>query len=226
MSGPPDNIPPSELWAKITATPRPSAEVDFPRKDKEGAPIGKLRMWVLTQSEQMICAAEAARVAKELLKDQRKDDPSLGYDNVYNNAASVEILARACRDANDVTRPAFPSPKLLRQNMTADEIAILTRLYLQVQSELGPIIAYMSAEEEEAWIRRLAEGGTAFPLSLLSSEAHEHLTLSLASRLFRSLTSTSSPGSPPEESSNESPQPSEFDGALDDSNTEAHEESE
>ncbi len=199
MSSPPTDLPVSELWTALTQIPRPWKVVDFPRVDpitKE--PIGQVAIWVLTQEEQIAASAEADRVAKQLLKDpQRKGEANLGYENIYNNEATVQVLYRACRDVKDITRPAFPTSSLLRKHLSIDEISVLGVLYMQVQSSIGPIVSSMTAEEEKTWIGRLAEAGNIFPTGWLSQLEQERLLLSLASQLVSFWTATSSPGSEP-----------------------------
>lgn len=200
MSGPPTDISASELWSALTKIPRPWKVVDFPRVDpmtKE--PVGQLAIWVLTQEEQIAASAEADRVAKQLLKDpQRQGEANIGYENIYNNEATVQVLYRACRDVKDVKRPAFPSASVLRKQFSVDEISALAVLYLQVQGSIGPIVATMSVEEEKAWIGRLAEAGNVFPTSLLSPREQERLLLSMALQLVSFWTATPSPGSAPD----------------------------
>jgi len=202
--GPPASIEASELWALITQLPRPVRVVDFPGKDPNGSPVGQVAIWPLTQEELMICAAQASRVAKELMGAVTTTDPQLAYEKVFQDACASEILARACRDvkdeANGYKRAAFPAPREIRRRLTQDQIQILARAYLRVEAELGPVVATLSPEEEEAWIRRLAQAGNVFPIVSLSREALELLTLSLACRLRSSLTDTSSHGSPPDAS--------------------------
>ncbi len=201
-SGPPTDIPASELWNILCQIPRPYEIVDVPRNfpgtDK---PVGQVAIWVLTQEEQMICATNADRFSKKILKEAPKTgEENRGYDDIYNNAAVVEILCRCCRDATDVTKPAFPSPAEVRSKLSVDEVAVLFRNYLQIQATKGPIISYMDTDTLDAWIRRLAEAGNTLPLGCLSSAAHEDLTL--AQRLHKSLTDMSSAGSAPSDSPN------------------------
>lgn len=199
-NGPPEDIGAGELWALITTIPRPSKVIDFPRKDPiTGKYIGQLRIWPLTQAEQMEAAAEAERVAKGLVKDAKAADANLGYDAVYHNAAAVEVIFRACRDVSDVNKRAFPSPKMIGKMLSTDEVGALARAYQKAQAELGPVITRLSKEEEDAWIGRLAQGGSVFPSYLLSWDALEALAISMAKRLAASSTDTSSPGSQPEE---------------------------
>jgi|SRR5215210_7474121 len=202
MAGPPENIPPSDLWAQITQVPRPHRLVDFPRRDPgSGEPMGKVALQVLTQEEQMTCAAAAEAFTRKIIKEApRQDEAKRGYDDVYNNAAAVEVLFRACRRTEDVTRPFFPAPAEIRKHLTADEVGVLMTNYFTVQTELGPIVAHLSSEEVDAWITRLVEGGSAYPLDLLSSDVLRTLVVGMASQLRAYATATSSPGSEPDES--------------------------
>lgn len=201
MAGPPDNVDPTALWLALTAVPRPHRIVDMPRKlPGTDTPVGKIAIWPLTQEEQMICNAEADRFAKQMLKEgQRKEDENLGYRGIYSNETAIQVLFRSCRDADDLSRGAFPSTKLMRQTFTADEVTLLFELYIGVQLEVGPIIAYLTHEEMEAWIQRLEEGGSALPLALLAPQALNNLVLFMASQVVSSWTVTTSPGSPPDD---------------------------
>jgi hypothetical protein len=199
MSGPPTDIPASQLWLALSSQERPSKVVDFPRKTDSGEPVGQLRIRVLTQEEQMSSTKAAETLVKEHLKDGKKDE--LGYERLFTDAVCVEVLFRACRDVDDIKRTVFPSPKHMRNTLTTEECAMLFQHYLTVQLELGPIVVNMSDDEVEAWISRLAEGGSAFPFDLLSSDLQKILLLHMAYQLRSSQTDKSSVGSPPEESS-------------------------
>lgn len=197
-NGPPADTPSSELWSRLITIPRPWEVVDFPRLDPiTHEPIGQIAIWVLTQEEQTASSAAADRVAKQLLHDAQKNgEENLGYQNVYANEATVQVLHRACRDVKDIMRPAFPAPGLLRKHLSVDEIGVLATLYMQVQFKIGPIVARMTQDEEKEWIRRLADGGQVFPTSLLSPREHERLLVSMASQLVSFWTDTSFAGSP------------------------------
>ncbi len=197
-----EDLKPTDLWLAITAMPRPSDVVDFPRKGKDGKPIGQVRIQILTQEEQMLCSAEAERFTKKAIKDLPKgDEAQLGYQNVYNNSAAVEILFHACRQRDDAAKPFFPSRDVLRKYLTPDEVGVLMMNYYTVQAQRGPIVARMTEEEVEAWTVRLGEGGSRFPLDFLSLEALKDLAFILACQKHSSATDTSSPGSQPNEES-------------------------
>lgn len=204
MPGPPDSIEASALWVELQSTPRPFRVIPFPRKRPDGSVMGNVAIWVLTQEEQFICNAAAEKKTREILKLEgsevpKKDETNLAYIHTFGNAAQVEILWRCCRNEQDPSKPAFPSPNLMAKILTTDELATLFRHYLTVQLELGPIVAHMSKEEMEAWIRKLHEGGSAFPFDTLSSELQTTLLLFLVSEVVKFWTATSSAGSPPEE---------------------------
>ncbi len=199
MSNTPETIGPSELWIKMMEMPRPSRAVDLPRLDKKGEPIGQVAIVVLSQEEQMICSAAAEKTAREVLKETPKEsDAKRGYEDIYNNSAAVEILYRACRCVDDIKKPAFPSPKEMRRVFSIDEVGVLFSHYLTVQAELGPIVGHMEKDEIDSWCRRLAEGGSRFPLDLCSLDVVRNLAFSLACRLAPFLTDTSSVGPQPE----------------------------
>lgn len=203
MPGPPENIEASELWLALTQIPRPHRIVDFPRKiPGTDETVGKVAIWPLTQEEQMACNAEADRFTKELLKDpQKKDEANLGYAHTYANETAVQVLFRACRDPNNIQRAAFPAPKMLRAQLTTDEIGVLFRHYTTTQNEIGPIVAFMTEEEMDAWLVRLGEGGSEFPLDLLTWEMRDQLLLHSASRLCSFWKATTSAGEPPPDTS-------------------------
>lgn len=195
----------SELWLALQQIPRPTREVPFPRNiPGTDTPIGNVLMWPLTQEEQMAANAEADRWTKKLLADpQKKEEANLGYAHTYTNEVAVQVLVRACRNAKypDGSRPAFPSANQMRAAFSTDEIGVLFSQYCTVQAELGPIRAEMSPEEADAFVVRLAKGGSAFPLDSLSLAQQRSLVVTTASRLVRCWMAMSSAGLQPDVSS-------------------------
>lgn len=204
--GPPEDIDASDLWLALQALPRPVRNVPIPRKlPGTDVAVGEVAIWPLSQDEHHQANAAADRFTKELLKDpQKKDEANIGYTNLFANELAVQQLWRACRDPNKLERHAFPSPKALRLTLTNDEVGVLYNHFLTAQSELGPIIATMDEEEYEAWVRRLAEGGKAFPFDLLSWDLRIHLVRTMARQIVDSWTATSSAGAQPGESTSTS----------------------
>lgn len=202
---PPKDVPASELFQKLQTIPRPYKVVDFPRYDANGEPIGQIAVRVLTQEEQFQCSAAAESFTRQKLKAENggtipgKLEAQQGYEDIYNNAIAVELVFRAFRDVNDVKWPAFRTKEEIRQTLTNTEIGVLINYYQVCQQEFGPIVAHLTPEEMEAWIARLKEGASAYPLGLLSSDTKNDLLMYMAS-LWPSLpTDTSLPGSPADE---------------------------
>jgi len=194
---PPKNISAEELWARINEMPRPHKLVDFPRKDSDGKCIGQIAMVALTSEESVIVAANSERYARKILKENsgdmpKSDEMAEGYKTVYENRSSAEILFKACRKAEDLSKAFFPSVDDISRKLTIDEVGVLMRQYLYVQMETGPIISAMGNEEYEAWIERLGEGGSKYPLGFLSLGAQTTLILLMALELHNLRTANSS----------------------------------
>ena len=188
----------SELYLALMSLPRPSREIDIPKKLPPGFP-SKVAIWPITQEEQNLCNARADIYARELLKNpQKRDDVNLGYQHIYQNEVACQVLALACRDVKNVSRPAFPSPKQLRALFTTDEQGVLFNEYCHVQVELGPIVAYMTKEEMEGLILRIHKGGSNYPFASLSWEEQSTFLSFLVSQVVSSWMDTSSAGWQPD----------------------------
>jgi hypothetical protein len=202
MAYPPSNISAVDLFAKLQETPKPHRVVDFPRSDADGNPLCEVAICILSQQESMAAAAAAEKTTRRLLKDSLpgKDEKSEGYDNVYNNAAVIEVLYRACRHPEDIARPFFPAKEAIGDVLTGDELAILMNHYFTVQVELGPIVGQMTNDEVDAWIKKLSEGGSSsqYFLNSLSREALKGFLIAMASQLASYKTDISSATTPQE----------------------------
>lgn len=188
--GPDKSIPPSELFLKLLETPRPTELVDYPRKDENGNPIGKLRIQVLAQEDH-----DRARIAAHrTMKEQGLDNEDLkgnAVQEVLGDTVARELLAMACLtetgpdDGNG--RPMygriFQDAKDLKK-IRSDEIAVLFQSYMATQAKYGPYESIVGDEAElNAWVKRLVEGGSGFPLLRLPLPALLELTSLLAQRI-------------------------------------------
>lgn len=202
VSGPPDNIPPDELFVALTKRPRPGKLVDLPINDAlTGKSIGQVWMSPLTQEELLAAKAEATRLGKALTKDNL--DPReyvVGHEQIFQELCGCEILYRACRRAAMQSVLFFPTPADVRKKLSGDEVAVLIQAYAIVQVELGPLISTMSTVEMDAWLKRLGEGASALPLAWLSLEQRTALLMHSASRLLTLPTGNGSAGPPADES--------------------------
>jgi hypothetical protein len=189
----------TELWLKLTQLPRPFKELDHPRKDPvTHVSIGKLAIVPLTERELNEARAAAEAYTKKTLKEERSNQESIGYQQIYRDSCYVEYISRACRSTADMRIPAFPSAEQARQWLFPDEIAVIMEACTIWQTETGPIVSRMTEEEMEAWLSKLAEGASRVPLALLSSEMKNELLLFLAKKFS---TVSGSAGSQPDAAS-------------------------
>lgn len=196
MSKPSENISPAQLWAEITACPRPHRIIDFPRK-RPGTelPFCEVALLVLTPAEQVRAAVAADKYVKAQIGTAKAGDSSKGYDQVYENAAGVETLYQCIRVADDLGKHFFPGANELRDVLTSDEMAVLMQAYADMCSEIGPIVSMLSKDELDAWCDRLEVGADRVsPLYLLSLEAKNQVIRCLGSRLHSSRTASLSQG--------------------------------
>lgn len=205
-AAPPEDVDASDLWLALQTLPRPHRIVPMPRNlPGTDIPVGEIAMWPLSQEEHHESNAFAEAYVKTLMKDAaKKDEANFGYTSLFQNEIAVQHLWRACRDPKNLDRPAFPSPKALRLKVTSDEVGVLYNHFLTTQVELGPIVSTLDEDEYEAWVRRLAEGGKAFPFDSLSWDLRTTLVRSMASQLVDFWTATSSAGSPPDDATSKS----------------------
>jgi len=199
MSGPPANVKPSDLLLKLAERPRPTTAIDFPVNGPDEQPIGKCKLWVLRESELHVARAQADIAAREIMGKgaPRGTELSFGYEDIYRNELAIQLVAMACRDADDPKFPVFPSAKSARQALTTDELGVLSTAYEQFRVESGPMLSDMTLDEMEAWASKLQEGGASFgPLSYWPGETLRAFIKFLVSKLKTSLTDTGSSGSP------------------------------
>lgn len=198
-----EGLTPEELWAQITALPRPSRNVDLPflmPGTKEA--VGEVAIVPLTQEEELRCNAGAEKWAQKLLgEDTKLQREAFGYESVYTGELAVQVVYYCCRMPGELTRHAFHAPSVIRNHFTADQVSVMFRHYVTVKAELGPIITQMSERDMRDIIARLDKGGSSYPFDLLSPDAQSHLLTFMASQLTSFWTGTSSPGSQPESDS-------------------------
>jgi hypothetical protein len=107
------------------------------------------------------------------------------------DATAKEVIAAACVtvDAAKGSNPPVYG-KVFRdgrdvEKLGADEVAVLFALWNQVQAKFGPYERNIRTPQElDAWIKRLGEGGSEFPLLRIASPQLVELTHSLAVRTF------------------------------------------
>jgi hypothetical protein len=199
LAKPPPDVPPDELWLKLSE-PAPFEVFDFPRKGPDGKPLGRVRIHVLRQ-EDHIAAKVSAHAAiqkdaarRDIEKLTRDDLESPGLQSAIADQIAVELLATALHSTKPMAgsehseRPSYPrlfyGSEDIRKKLSADEIAVLFSAYLMTQAKYGPFEANLEREDVEAWVRRLEEGGSSFPLVHLPWPQLAELAFLLAGRIY------------------------------------------
>lgn len=192
---PPSDVKASDLWLKLNETPRPSEIIDFPRRDPStGMPVGRVRLQVL-QMEQH----DQARINAHKWLAETKKMPPKEYDGptlreVYGDRTAREILAMATLTVEPI--PGSEQTGRLHYNrifhsaddldiLSADELTVLWTAWEMVQHKYGPYEGNLNGvDDENAWIKRLVEGGSAYPLASLSWHQLVELVLTSAQRSY------------------------------------------
>lgn len=197
VSGPPDNVEAAELWRKLHEFPQPSEIVDFPRAYPKGHPLAgkplqKVRIQVLCEEQHDEARLRAHHHLKEERKLKLEDMAGEAASSVLGDATAVELLALAVMTVEPIKgtdddrpryRRMFSRGEDIRKALTADEVAALFAMYLQVQRAYGPHSRSVASDDDlNWWIKKLAEGGQFYPLASLDLPALAELTSCLAQR--------------------------------------------
>jgi hypothetical protein len=157
-------------------------------------------MW-LTQEETAEARADALKAVRDLIdrKDLKPGDVSLEtLQGIETETAAKFILMKAVRWANPIKGSKESSPTGVQYpyvfhelsdfqeaQMSTDEIAVLYNQWEIFQHESGPIYTGpMGDEEVNAWVDRLAEGASEYPLSRMALPQLSSLCSSLAQRVY------------------------------------------
>ncbi len=168
-------------------TPRPSEVIDFPRKDEEGKPLGRVRIMTLRMEDHDDAKQRAhAKLKKKNFSNDDIASPAIAA--LYGDAIAKEVIALCCwseenygdsenptyarifGDANDVSK------------LSADEVLVLFSAFQLVQFKYGPL-EKMDPEDVDSWVKRLVEGGSGFPLLSLPLPDLVSLTSLLAEKI-------------------------------------------
>lgn len=191
-------VEPSELWLKLCEA-RPSEVIDFPRKDRNGDPIGKVRIQVLRMEDHNNARLKATKALKQSIKEaglgelDKNEMESDAVREVLGDLIAHELLCMACftdteqekdENGNPIYGRIFGKPSQIRSALTADETLVLFNAYRMVQFKYGPFESTLNEDGDiDAWLHRLKEGGSAFPLLVLPLPQLAELTYKLSERI-------------------------------------------
>jgi hypothetical protein len=159
---PPEDVSPEDLWSTIIQTPRPTKVIDFPRYDKDGNPQVQLKLHILIYEDINNAKKDVDKYVDEYLRKKgliiRKNETSSMRDAFAQNRYVNELLFRACRNVDDVSKPFFPSLDEIDSLIYPDESAYLVREFGKFQADFGPI--GLTNDEMDMWIHKLIIGGS------------------------------------------------------------------
>lgn len=174
----------------------PTVTVPFPRRGSMGEVLAEVTIRPLSQTEEDVAFANAAKYVARLLGGD-KDSLPWPEDELRHNARCAEILAVACRQKEDPSKPVFEDPRETRFFST-DELGQLMLASAEVKDKSWPGMRELMVKGEvDVWARYIAEGAPEHPFISFTRIQVEHLASSLARRLVELLDSnpTSSSGS-------------------------------
>lgn len=166
--------PPAQtpLGAAIEAMGRPVEVYDVDGFFGPGnKPVPKLAIRVPSIGEQSAAVQDAHKALENASTEAAKSD-----DDALLNEKQVELLWRACRDAENPKGPAFVGPKWMRDNLTTDQLAGLLNLLGLTRRKHGPGgMRGSTVEEVDAFARQLHASDPADAYVALAKTAREDL---------------------------------------------------
>jgi len=191
MPGPPNDVPASELFQRLSQR-LPSEVVAFPRRTPDGKRVESVRIQVLPTDQHNHARSRGLKRAREKYGLAREDQEGTHGAAPVSDCIIAEILAACCRaeanhgnDEKEFYPLIFQSGDQVNELLSADEMAVLYNLYLLVQTKYGPFEKTIQTEEElSAWVKRLVEGAAEFPLQQLSSVHWADAASLLAQRAY------------------------------------------
>lgn len=170
----PSKNTPSQLVQHLISRGRlPHAVVDYPRFDEAGVPVVQVHIRLLTLKEQDLALANARAYVNRLTRVQAEGEARA--EELEHNARIAEILAIACREPDDPSKPFFAYGVVdTREHCTAEELGILANVYATLASE-RLYLNQMNETEMNAILKAVAEGALSYPFSFCSREQLEIL---------------------------------------------------
>lgn len=196
----------SALFGELSKRKQPTRLVDLPAFNEDGNPICKVLIRTLTHDDHVEIQRNATLECDRIFKDQNVERDSKIYRERHDNITAKHFIFRSCRDPESENKPFFPSPDHVGRYLSNDEIAVLLQHYETLQSERGPIIAYMDDTKFEEWIAKLGKGAESSPyfLDRFLPEAKNQFLMYMARQLLKYQTDKFSATSPANDLSNES----------------------
>lgn len=200
------------IWQTLQSRKLHECIVDFPAKNADGSPLFRVRIRTLMQDDlaeiERLSISEADKWFAQM-KIQTDRDSRVYRERLYDISAN-HYLFRCCFHETEDER-LFDAPPLVSKLCTQDEINVLIKDYRRLQDEKGPLISYLTTDQFDGWVERLADDaeGSSF-LGRILPDAQNQLMRYMARRLWevtRLATDRFSAGSPLEDLSNGTTEP-------------------
>jgi hypothetical protein len=137
---------------------------------------------LLTVREEDLALANARRYVAQQLQ-AKADDLPWRPDELEHNSRVTELLAVACRDPDDPSKPFFGLGVVeARQHCTAEELGVLAAHYAKLKTQTHPNLRDLSEEEMDAWLKTIAEGWVQNPFAYFSSREQLETLLEYAAK--------------------------------------------
>lgn len=146
------------LQEQLEARTKGRKGIRVPMSDIVEGIDGEIDVRVLTVAESNDAVGDSVKYRKALLRDipEKHAEFILQDPEFLRNAAWVEKVWRACRDASDNAKPAFPSADWMRETFTAEEMGLLVESYGKADRAAGRITEPLTADQRESIMLALA----------------------------------------------------------------------
>ena len=184
MSGPPayaKKEPSAFIAMLIASASRPHAIVDLPLADSLGKPVAQIYVRGLSQSEEDIAFANARAYVARLTKSD--EESRWRPEELEQNARASEILAVACRKADDPSLPFFENGVVDTREFETEVLGQLFNAYGELKEKFFPRVSSLTVAEFEEWISLIAEGAESLPFHFYSRTQLEALCRSAVTSL-------------------------------------------
>lgn len=186
MSLPPEDVSDEDLFRKLLERPAPSEVYDWPGRNREF----KIRMEVLRTEDRHNCQLKAQHWWDEG-SGKTQEQQGLLAREIMADRVACEILAKCVtrtkpiegteeRGATAYAR-VFPNADGVRKALFDKELQALWNCYLLLEHKYAPgEDGPLTAEERNAWVKKLAKGGDCSPFLRMPLPQQLTMTASLA----------------------------------------------
>lgn len=174
------------LWNSLASRKAHSTLVDFPDYDEKGQAICQVLIKTLSHDEHIKIQKDSMNECdRSFIEEKEKiNRESDLYKDRYENIAAKHFLFHCCFEPDNPEKKLFPIPQQVGK-LTQDEVNVLLKHYRTLQNQKGPLVAYLTGDQFEEWVTKLADSAEegAYFLDRILPEAQIQLLLYMANQL-------------------------------------------